>query len=362
MINIRTAIGVRIDDAIWAAADNLNGIVKVYEGGNVEYICAFPGYDMWEVHLFGKTIYHDGKLFFLPQASNQLAIFHLDTKEVQYIELGISDVKSIHRYADICIWKNSLFLFPKCAKEIIKLDLDNYHIEEVNGPIDFLGNNGFLYNGIAFMEYSISVNQNIATMFCYQGKAIINFDMETLKYDITYIDEMSGNFLCGIKDEEYMYMCGSEQICILNIRNKRLECRIKTKCEKEFFACINMKDDIVFFPFRGEDILILNKKSRESKRVHVDFNEYVLKNNQEVKVISVFQEKDKVIFITRRGSDIFSYDMVENTLVNMKFILSKSGEKKCFSELRTDIKNSKKCIMEEEIDLKAYLYITNKYL
>lgn len=349
--NVSLSLGIEINQEIWAAVDNFNGIVKVSTAGRMEYIYRFPEHPVWKKHLFGKTLLYNCKLFFMPYESKNMAVYNLKSGKCESVILPETDTENSLRYADMHIWNHFLYLFPKCEKYILQLDLDTYSVRKIEEPIRYMIEQKLQYNDIAFLEYSISISENVATMFCYAGKQILEFDMDTLQYNVIDMAIIEGNCLCGIRKQNLFYFCDSRKICVFNRDTSQTEWSTKTECEKEFLAYYRKEENLVFFPFRGEDLLILNRGNFREKRIKAGFSrEYMEKAGKRVKVQD-FIVRDGILFFTRFSNAAYCLNLNNTKCVRASLQLAEKDIKMCRIQLEKDLNAFSDVIEGEELGI-----------
>lgn len=349
--NVHLSQGVEIGQEIWAAADNFNGIIKVSTADRMEYIYRFPEYPVWKKHLFGKTLLYNCKLFFMPYESKNMAVYNLKSGKCELVILPETGTENSLRYADMHIWNHFLYLFPKCEKYILQLDLDTYSVRKIEEPIRYMIEQKLQYNDIAFLEYSISISENVATMFCYAGKRIIEFDMDTLQYNVIDMAIIEGNCLCGIRKQNLFCFCDSRKICVFNRDTNQTEWSTKTECEKEFLAYYRKEENLIFFPFRGEDLLILNRRNFREERIKAGFSrKYMEKAGKRVKVQD-FIVRDGILFFTRFSNATYCFKLNKKKCIRASSQLAEKDIKMCRIQLEKDLNAFSDVIEGEELGI-----------
>ncbi len=130
---------VEVDDSLWFAANNLNGIFKANkETGESQFITKFPQYPNYAVRLYVACTLVKRKIVFAPCNAKEVAIYDLDKKELNMIPLDKRDIehcKSALFFAAF-EYEGFAYLIGMCYPGILKIDVSTYELNVIREPFE----------------------------------------------------------------------------------------------------------------------------------------------------------------------------------------------------------------------------------
>ena len=125
--------GVQVGDDIYFSAWNMNGLFKYNpELNQCDFLKIFPQEENWGLH--SEAILYKNTIWFIPRASERIAIVDLDTLDITYLDLPEcghrpeEHVPPIRMRGCYLSGENFLFLIPFAYKLFITIDMKKKEI------------------------------------------------------------------------------------------------------------------------------------------------------------------------------------------------------------------------------------------
>jgi hypothetical protein len=130
--------------------------------------------------LFNAVIYHGGRLIFIPGRSEYIVLYDIDSKFAKYIPYEDNGVENPIKYSCYEFCGNTVFLFPKRVKHILKLNLDTMEIIKIDKPFQNLDVE--LDDDLMFGE-GVRLSDETVLLRMINKNIFFKFDLTTYKYE-----------------------------------------------------------------------------------------------------------------------------------------------------------------------------------
>ncbi len=228
-IKLNFLAGVQVENKIFFSAWNMNGLFE-YNSKTEEcnFLKIFPGEKDWGLH--SEAILYQDTIWFIPRASERIAIVHLKNMDISYLDLPRDGdragehippirMKAFYKEGDKNLW-----LLPFVYKLFIRIDMEKQKI------------------------INIEKNWGIAN--------------ETASVGVK------------IQDKLWIYKNNSNELRIIGLVNERQEIKKIDNYKKSYVGIQNIDKWILLFPRYFKDgILLLNKDTFETQIVYLTDNE-----------------------------------------------------------------------------------------
>lgn len=219
--------GVQVESDVYFSAWSMNGLFKYNpELDKCDFLKTFPGEEKWGLH--SEAILYKNTIWFIPRASERIAIVDLTSLDITYLELPEyghrpkGHISPIRMRGHYITGGNFLFIIPFAYKLFIKIDMDKREIVSVEN-----------WGGDEYAHAIGVVNQN---------------------WLIIYINKCNKMRLINVLSDTYIEK---------NIVDR----------EVVYTGIQNLDEKILLFPIYLRDgIVFLNKKDDEERIVHLDDN------------------------------------------------------------------------------------------
>ncbi len=135
-VKLNFLAGVQVEDNIYFSAWNMNGLFKYNpEQEQCDFLKIFPGEENWGLH--SEAILYKNTIWFIPRASERIAIVDLFTLDITYLDLPEyghrpeGHVPPIRMRGFYINGENFLFLIPVAYKLFLKIDMEKREIVNV---------------------------------------------------------------------------------------------------------------------------------------------------------------------------------------------------------------------------------------
>lgn len=198
---------IRIDDKIWFMSDTYNGLFCMdIASEKIELMETFPNELYTQRFLYSYMERVGDKIYFAPYFAREVAVY--DTKKHSFEKIKI-DEEMLQRklgeelFIGIQKYNNFLFFIPACSKAIIRLNLENHEIQYITEWSEKIVNHD--YNSLFFWAQWV-LRGNKLFLPVYDVNAILEFDCDSLSYNIRTldVDEIGFSGICD--DGEYMWL------------------------------------------------------------------------------------------------------------------------------------------------------------
>lgn len=228
-IKLNFLAGVQVENKIFFSAWNMNGLFE-YNPKTEEcnFLKIFPGEEDWGLH--SEAVLYQNTIWFIPRASERIAIFHLKNMDISYLDLPRDGyragehippmrMKAFYKEGDKNLW-----LLPFVYKLFIRIDMEKQKI------------------------INIEKNWSLANEAASVG--------------------------VKIQDKLWIYKNNSNELRIIGLANEKQETKKIDDYKKSYLGIQNIDKWILLFPRYFKDgILLLNKDTFETKIVYLKDNE-----------------------------------------------------------------------------------------
>lgn len=165
-----------------------SGLVELdIKTGRIDAIYQFPRYKIERCWLYSKVVQAGNKLVFVPDRSDQIAVFNIDTHKFQVVDLDAEFVgQNKSYYRCICHHQKFIYMFPSKAKCIIRYDWELNEVKYIGKEI-FETNNDENY---LRQQYEV-VNGKLYMPFTDRNNILV-FDLEKETIDILALEKGEG--------------------------------------------------------------------------------------------------------------------------------------------------------------------------
>lgn len=167
---------IRVDDKIWFASGNYNGLY-CYDitDHKVEWIADFPE-ELFNVEqLFFKTRIYKDNLIFIPLDAEDVHIFNLTSK--QFTKIGIPRIPPA-RFTDGRVFGKYLYLFGCRYYGILRVDLESKKIETVDGVLEQIEQGIVMDRKEPLFGLQAAEIENKVYLPFWQSNRLVEYDME----------------------------------------------------------------------------------------------------------------------------------------------------------------------------------------
>ena len=267
---------VFFDNKIFFSAGQFNGLFKVdVKGGKAEFIATFPKESRLKARLHSVAIIYKDEIIFFPDLSNYITLYNVRNNTFVNIRYPIKSQNDAMKYCPKIV---SGILIDSCvyafsAKDpcIIRYNFETKELKVYDEWSEEFKAYGYREN-ISYFCRDICLQGNSILAKTYQNNVIVEFDLVTEKMFFHQINERTSIVLCSDADNIYflkkngisiyrwdghnLFKCAEQSSIVMDI-NVRYQCS----------ACL--KDELWFFPFVHDSILVINSKNGKVKNLDV---------------------------------------------------------------------------------------------
>lgn len=191
------AIGIIDNNIAYASLRELNGLFRVdLKSNNCTYISMFPNEKTGGNRLHCKTEYNNKKIYFIPRAAEYISVLDLKTEKIYQIAIPLpAENKRLYydkgaKFADSCIYDNSLWLLPATFPGIIKMNIDT---EEISVIDDWVSDKKYYFRNSMYR-----INERLFFPDAYSN-AVIELDMSlsTVKVNLVGKNNKGSSSMCS---------------------------------------------------------------------------------------------------------------------------------------------------------------------
>lgn len=227
-IKLNFLAGVQVEESIYFSAWNINGLFKYNpKSEECNFLRSFPGEEKWGIH--SEAIFYRNAIWFIPRASERIAIVDLPSLDITYIEL------------------------PECG----------YMSEGHIPPIRMRG----YHND----------KEKILWVLPYTYKLLLKIDMNERKViNVERWDEGEDTLSVGTRlgDKIWIYKNSNNEMCVVNIQSGK---QIKRKVENKNISYIGIQSvgkwTLLFPKWLKDGIVLFDNSVQEIERVSLEDNE-----------------------------------------------------------------------------------------
>ncbi len=314
--------GVLIGDWIYCSMYNVNGLYrKNIKTGEQENLGRFDKYNSG-MGVHEMAFLSDDSIFFVPMEHREklIAVYGLDTQQIEYLELPYSSTYVVGRIACTAIdTADAVWVIPCVYDAILRIDKATHEIKRYdNWP------KKILEDGISKAKFSDAVLIDGKIYICpYDCSGIVIFDVATATMEMIEIEIINKVYRKIVSYNQKLYLFPENfdyEIIIFDLKEKKAEkCKskpINTEGEYHAITCINGRD-VWMFPYEGGQILKFDLETHkyDSITVHIDQN----KKNMDIQFWDAYETGEKALiamgkstspFIVVEGDKLL-YDIIE---------------------------------------------------
>lgn len=322
--------GAQVGEDIYFSAWNVNGLFKYNpQTGQCDFIKSFPGEVHWGLH--SEAILYQNTIWFIPRASERIAIVELDNFNISFLKLPERGCKQNKqnippRRIRGCYEKGEryLWLIPCAYNLFIKIDMERQQIVDVQnwGNSEYAGAIGVRKQNELWV--SIRHSQEFRIIDLLTGEQIIKPNRHS---DIRYLgmQSINGNiWLFSQFMREGVFLLDSE------LEEKAALCLDDGEQWYYEYTAVTEDGDMLLVPYLGN----------QSVRIHVEKEQCVI---QEMLDLQIEQENaycsakmmydDQIWFLSHTiERPVFCYDMQRNTFSHRHILIDKREYEKKLEE------------------------------
>lgn len=337
-----------------------NGIVELNKiTGKIQNLYRFMEYGVRTSYLYSTVCKVDNCFVFVPNCSDKIAIFDLETLESTYIQLDNEKLgKNRPYFRSACEYNNFVYMFPSKSSYIIKFDVKSGIVSYIQIETNRISNDRVLFR----QEYEI-IRDKVYIPFAEKGNMCI-FDLTTdtfkivdlgIKKGFSTINYAKGRIWMSLWEEFGIIEWNEESGTIKEYRDfpEKIE---KGKYTFSYSEVIN--NQIVYFPQQCNMIISLNVLTGKISCIRTldNWEDNALltfggRKNEQGFYVVVSYEKD-ILFVTETEDEkicIRPYFQVNddfNKSMIKKYITSEQGY--CFMEPYQDLQTFLNMVKNEE--------------
>lgn len=340
----------KIDDKIAiAASKNFNGIFKVnLQTGECDYIGIFPNEKLNKKRLYTKAIYSNNKVYFVPNAAKEIAVYHLKSGGIEKLELLQIQIeqypyyKMRNKFNEAISYKDGIFMIGCTYPAVIRIDTKN---DTIRYYMDWVENHPFVFRKMsAIMENKFYIPSSINNL-------ILEFDMDLYKGKLYKVGQRNQGCwgIYKIEDDFWLSPCKANPILRWNPKTGNVteyEHYPKGFCDNGFaftglYLCQGYINLIPAYANMGVKVLLSNNEIIEDDRFRLADQEFVQ---------YMFQLDQKIYLTINRisGKEYVCIDILENTITSYSWYLSTNQDKMIDDILAVSLQHTE-IITENEV-------------
>ena len=269
--NIHFSTAVKYNQFYWSYSDDGKGIYKVdAKTGKVFFVAKLGNQQDWCG--YHEIILYQQRLYFIPNLSDSIVEFDLETNELNRYELDMKFCKGIGtKFLMAEIYKNFIYMFPNCVNRICRFNLITKKIEYLQDVTEFQVKLNF---GVCNKYYfGTGVVRNDKVWIPLIGRdMIVSYDLEEVNFKVFELNsgEQGFRYLTEYEGDYYILATNgnivkwNEKKGICKKYNLSLYKR-NTDYGIEFAKIECYNDNIWLFPAQAEEVVVVNKTSGEYK-------------------------------------------------------------------------------------------------
>lgn len=263
---------VTIDNEQWFWSENYNALYRRdLRHGTIRRMSSYGKSKTAE---YTKLVLYKNKLVALPYAAEKIMIFDIQSEQIRYASIGISELEngSINheKFYGVVVKDNWLFMIGCKTAHILKFDME---LEVTAGYVDLQAELIRKENGIGYLRDGTALGEQIVVPALYEN-VVFEIDIDNLKYIKKRIDKDGVGFSTVFKNE----------------------------------------NDVWLLPFDEGEIVQWNTVSNDIKRHNIAQLLTIKKGARNF--LSVQKFDNKLWIIPRFGNRILSYNLSTNQFTN----------------------------------------------
>ena len=179
---------VEIEDSIWFANLYFNALIKLNKAtGQIERMEKFPNYGVYEYFLYSTVYYVDGFLVFIPNNSEEIAAYHVETRKFISTALDHNYVGRKKTYfVNACVHRHYVYMFPTGSQCIVRYDVQNHTVKYLENSLSALIRT-MPDTWYCFYQQFDEIDKRIYLPFL-ELNAVAVFDIQNESVEIRYLD------------------------------------------------------------------------------------------------------------------------------------------------------------------------------
>lgn len=125
--------GIQVGDQFWFSSFLGNALLCCNNKGKIKYVGKFPEENVNASKLYGDIKFYHNKLIFVPLGAQNIAIYDLSQKEFISIPLTCKKNQTVGYFLSAIINNGYMYMFPSFYPGILKLNLENWNMELIDG-------------------------------------------------------------------------------------------------------------------------------------------------------------------------------------------------------------------------------------
>lgn len=347
------------NNALWCMGAKGNKLYKIdINTGEVEYIYSFSKLEEKPRQIF-KILEYNGKLILLPGYSKYIITYDVNSNEEKYYKYQcIDNLESFYRFGTFIIREDSLFLFPGCMKYILKINLENMHLEYLYEPIKYYESIYDKKQNIICSDRGVSKDNKIYVP-CYAENAVICLNIDNNLFEIIQI-KGGQNEKKGFRD---IIVCDNE-IFLLDFSGNLLkwdfnlkESIVLMKSAGRIYRCMEKHENIIWLiPGDDKEICFYDLKKGIIQEINYPLeHKFVIYSSKGGITFNDINRNGNEVYITPRCNNmILILNLDKMILKGKKLFLGRRIKNLLKSELNENIR-SNKIMNESDYGLEEYI-------
>ena len=259
---------VEIEDSIWFANLFFNALFKLNKStGQIERMEKFPNYGVYECFLYSTVYYVDGFLVFIPNNSEEIAAYHVETRKFISTALDHNYVGRKKTYfVNACVHRHYVYMFPTGSQCIVRYDVQNHTVKYLENSLSALIRT-MPDTWYCFYQQFDEIDKRIYLPFL-ELNAVAVFDIQNESVEIRYLDIEGGcSTICHTGEYFYLASWKMPKIYRWNVITDEIKAYQNFPDgfygERTFINSYNAGDTIIFFPEKSDMMISFCIKTEE---------------------------------------------------------------------------------------------------
>lgn len=326
---------VKIENNIWFAAGNYNGLYKFnLVNKEVRRVAIFPEEPMISNWAFRRVRLWNGEIIFLPAYAN--AVYMFDVRSRTFKKFDILEKEELSEYQSVCkfqcyeIYGDWLYIIGFRYPGIIKVNLKNHQVKKItNIPSAVFTKNTELEE---YFGNEVVAEKNILYITCPSSNKILMLDMEKDSFEVTEVGSKENGYdgIYEIDGVYYLIVYNSDNIVWWDQENGKCG-EIEIEFDRHFCdrkICMTQNYFWVF-SYVSNEVVRIDKKDKSFSKI--------LLNHSEDKAWLVFCQADSNgIYFLNMYSGEWHFLKEDGTDENLHFIIKEPDKEGVIKQLLQD--------------------------
>lgn len=322
-MHLHTMGATVVSDKMYFTSFDFNALFCMdLKDGHIEYKTYFAEYEKYRKELYAKQIMHNGKIYFIPRSCGKIAIFDIDTEEMNYIEIKEKQDGPIR---DAFIGGDYLWmLYANYPAYVLKVNLktgrydviniDWNKVEEEIGYSErtmssrekcfafrhaqqvgqlwwmFAEENGYLliydWRKNLYKTQSFSYFKNQETignvnekmwMVARNGSRLLEYNYKNQEekwIELPELKQLPGNNLMIAEQDKYMLFVKQTGMLVVNKDSYESKCFMFTE-KKNLMSYLVYEKKVILFPAQGKGLIIFYLEENRIEECKFEWEEKV---------------------------------------------------------------------------------------